>query len=258
MKEKNEIEFSKYKTRGSDYHYRQINKLKVREFNSFVYGRYMKHIKIVGEYIKKINPNKRDFRILDVGCGDGVLLFLISKYFEDIKFDIYGIDASEEALKIANKKNNGKFSKKNVYETGLEDDFFDIIISSDVIEHVSDADKMLGEIKRVSKKGAIIVISTPVKTTEEPLDKMHVHEFYPNEYKDLCKKYFEVLDLEKSHSLLFHLLYETNLVFMRKSVLPFRYLMNFFTYLGFNFFEKSSKSKTERFSYMFAVCLNKK
>lgn len=256
MTDKNEVEFSKYKTRGPDYHYKQIDKLDVRKFNSFTYGRYMKHVRILEEYLRKLDFENREVRILDVGCGDGVLLFLIEAYFKDVKFDIYGVDASSEALAVAKKKLDGNFSEKNVYKTDLEGNFFDVVISSDVIEHVNSADKMLEEIKRISKNEALIVIGTPIRVTEEPLDKMHVREFYPNEFKQLCEKHFCVLDLKKSHNLLFHLLYEKKFSILGKKIAIFRYLMNLSTCFGSNPFEKTGRCENERFSYMFVVCVN--
>ena len=75
-----EIEFQKYKTRGADYHWRQISKRDILKYNAFVHARYT----IIVNHLKKIIDNyhkstEENIRILDMGCGDGVLLYLLSK-----------------------------------------------------------------------------------------------------------------------------------------------------------------------------------
>ncbi|MFX0022756.1 MAG: class I SAM-dependent methyltransferase [Candidatus Hermodarchaeota archaeon] len=44
------------------------------------------------------------FKLMDIGCGDGVLLYLISQKFKEYNLILYGIDSSKEALNTAKQK----------------------------------------------------------------------------------------------------------------------------------------------------------
>jgi len=97
-------------------------------------------------------------RLLDIGCGDGTLgYFAKNKYKE-----VYGVDISEEALKIA-KKRDIIVEKVNLNEEKLpfENDYFDAVTCLDVIEHVFEPRDLIKEINRVLKRGGILIISTP-------------------------------------------------------------------------------------------------
>jgi len=97
-------------------------------------------------------------RLLDIGCGDGTLgYFAKNKYKE-----VYGVDISEEALKIAEKRGI-IVEKVNLNEEKLpfENEYFDAVTCLDVIEHVFEPRDLIKEINRVLKRGGILIISTP-------------------------------------------------------------------------------------------------
>lgn len=101
-------------------------------------------------------------RILDLGCGNGVIAnFLISE-----GFDVIGIDASHTGVEIANRKNPGRFFLHNVSESELpaevRDQPFDIVISTEVIEHLYAPRAFMQLVKQaVQAKGGDVIISTP-------------------------------------------------------------------------------------------------
>lgn len=254
-----EIQFNKYKKRGSDYHYRQADILNPFKFNAFVKARYLKHIKILENLLKKnvFNP-KKTLNILDVGCGDGVLLFLLKKHLKNYHFNLYGIDLSEEAILTAKiKLHDARFFVSGVYETKFENDFFDILISSDVIEHVNHPEKMLSEINRITKNNAPIVIGTPVRYTEKPLDKMHVKEFFQDEFKELMLNYFSEVEIIESHKLIHLLRYRKTLNIFTKKIRANRYFYYLLSLFKLNPFLIIPKN-TDLSAYMFATAINKK
>lgn len=104
--------------------------------------------------IKPIKPK----RILDVGCGEGFTLIKIKHAKIGEKFE--GVDDSAEALDIG-KKLNPKLNIKmgDIYKLPYEDNAFDLIICTEVLEHLGAPEKALLELKRVSSK--YIILSVP-------------------------------------------------------------------------------------------------
>ncbi len=109
--------------------------------------------------VKFISIKKTD-RVLDVGCGRGDLL----NYIQNKTERAYGIDISKGNIAFAKKLLNKKVKlsiQDITKKTKFKKDFFDIIILTDVIEHIPDKYALFFELKRILKKGGIIFIGTP-------------------------------------------------------------------------------------------------
>ena len=96
-------EFKKYKNRGA-YHWEQIGSHLVKR-NIFVLARYKNIITLA-----KKNMDLYSKKLIDIGCGDGVLSYLFAK--EGVK--VYGIDYSDLAIKYAKKKTKNLKVKKGL------------------------------------------------------------------------------------------------------------------------------------------------
>lgn len=108
-------------------------------------------------------------KILDVGVGLGRVL---SKLGDD--YEKYGIDISEEYLLEAKQKGiNVAMSK--IEDMPYEDESFDVIITTDVMEHVIDYNLCMNQILRVLKKGGVLLMRVPYK---ENLDVYLTYERY--------------------------------------------------------------------------------
>lgn len=101
--------------------------------------------------------DKSGIKILDIGCADGSF----AKLLKEKGFNVYGIDISEKAISRAVEAGI-KASQCDV-EQGINfpDNFFNIVIASEVIEHLYDTDYFLKEISRVIKGNGCLFISTP-------------------------------------------------------------------------------------------------
>jgi len=100
--------------------------------------------------------------ILDAGCGRGFYSHTIA-LFPFVK-RIYGIDINEKYLQVAkthctNKKI--KLIKSSIYSLPFPSNYFDCIVLSEVLEHLTDERKTLIELRRVLKKGGIILLTVP-------------------------------------------------------------------------------------------------
>lgn len=96
-------------------------------------------------------------KILDVGCGDGNVAQLYLK-----KGEVYGVDISAAVLKLAQKKGiKTKLCDLNKEKLPFADDFFDVVIFTDVVEHLISPLVVLKEAKRVLKKDGRLIITVP-------------------------------------------------------------------------------------------------
>lgn len=99
--------------------------------------------------------------ILDVGCGDGRLLY---QYREKFK-NLIGLEYSQARLqaaklKLAGLNFTGICGSAESMDT-IATNSIDCIVSADVIEHIPDVYQATNEIFRVLKPGGKIVINTP-------------------------------------------------------------------------------------------------
>lgn len=95
--------------------------------------------------------------ILDVGCGEG---FTLEKLRENkIGKELTGIDFSKSAIEIG-KNLHPDLSLKlgTIYHIPFKPNSFDLIICSEVLEHLKYPEKALQELVRVTKKNCIISV----------------------------------------------------------------------------------------------------
>lgn len=100
-------------------------------------------------------------RILDAGCGMGYLV----KEFALLGMDAYGFDVSDNAVESVKKwYNKDKIKQGSMLSIPYPDNYFDIVVSTDVLEHIAeeDIDKALSELRRVTKKYLYLNIATRV------------------------------------------------------------------------------------------------
>lgn len=218
---KQEIIFDKYEKRGA-YHWQAIDKSLKNLFflNLFLLARYQK-------ILTEIENLAFDKKILDVGCGDGALDWLI---YKKTKAKIWGIDSSIKAIEIAQKKFKdlkitANFEVSSGYKLKFTSGFFDVVILADVIEHVQYPEKFLREIKRVLKPSGELIISSVIKGKIKE-DKLHVKEFSGKEFYSLLNKYFKIKKHLKSHDYYLKKIYIFNFDFLSYQPQPFKYLAN--------------------------------
>lgn len=182
---KEEIAFEKYRKRGA-YHW-EIFFGSLFNIDCFLRGRYQMVIHLLNR--AGIQPSDS---LLEVGCGDGALSGLIAKTFG---CRVTGTDPSAEGIRFSQemfKKHRleGSFLVTEGYHLPYPDGTFDVIVLADVIEHLQNPGAMLTELKRLIKESGHIIITTPIRSSEHPEDKMHVQEFFPDQLIGLCEPFF--------------------------------------------------------------------
>ncbi|MBF0595257.1 MAG: methyltransferase domain-containing protein [Candidatus Omnitrophica bacterium] len=97
----------------------------------------------------------RGARILDAGCGRGDFL----NGFQLHGLEVFGVDAEPASVKV-----NGAVVKCAELENGalpFTDNYFDVVFSKSVIEHLFNPEKFVSECRRVLKPGGRIIMMTP-------------------------------------------------------------------------------------------------
>jgi methionine biosynthesis protein MetW len=108
---------------------------------------------LVFRHVQALQMTEKDRNILDVGCGDGLLLEALSKK----GISVSGIDISEEGAKKCREKG----FDVSVIDAATErlpcsDGSFDSVIMLDILEHVYSPEVLIKEAIRVSKRRIII------------------------------------------------------------------------------------------------------
>jgi methionine biosynthesis protein MetW len=118
--------------------------------------------KVVHKSINKIYyqmkiPSQYSGKVLDIGCGDGKLL----SNLKNTGWETYGVEISDLAVEFARKKYGLNIFEGVAEDAMFEDEFFDVIILSHVLEHLPDPKATLKEINRILKPNGLLIISIP-------------------------------------------------------------------------------------------------
>ena len=96
----------------------------------------------------------RSCKILDVGCGTGVNFAWLNQFGE-----VMGADTSELAITIANRKGTAVLGRAE--DLPFEDNTLDLVTAFDVLEHIADEKRVLGEWGRVLRPRGLLFVSVP-------------------------------------------------------------------------------------------------
>ena len=138
----------------------KFNPLRIK----YIKDSIIKHFKI-----KKKKLPLSGLKILDIGCGGG----LIAEPMSRLGANITGIDASEKNIKIAKahlKKNKLKINYKCVSPENLnQKENFDVILNLEIIEHVEDVELFIEKSSKLLKKDGLMFVATINKTLKSYL-----------------------------------------------------------------------------------------
>ncbi|MBU0479208.1 methyltransferase domain-containing protein [bacterium] len=128
-----------------------------------------KYIGVISKYLSRGSGAKA----LEVGCGTAIDSYIVST---ETGMEIYGVDISEDALKIAEKVEERfsckvRLSRGDAMSLGYHDEMFDLVFSQGVIEHLVRDVRALKEQVRVLKTGGVLILNVPQKYTAYTMHK---------------------------------------------------------------------------------------
>ncbi|MBD2713632.1 class I SAM-dependent methyltransferase [Microvirga sp. STR05] len=112
---------------------------------------------IVFDQIKHLNLPK-DARILEIGCSGGPL----QQRLRDTGYhEVSGIDISETAIALAQQRGIPNVAVMDGIKLEFADSSFDLVVASDVLEHIQNEEQALNEWQRVLKPNGQLLVYVP-------------------------------------------------------------------------------------------------
>lgn len=108
--------------------------------------------KIIFYFLDKL-INKQNIKILDAGCGTGIMLNYLKDYGQ-----AFGIDISDVALSFCRKRKLSKIVKADALYLPFTDEVFDVVICLESLYLVGDDLKVIREFYRVIKKRGYLIL----------------------------------------------------------------------------------------------------
>lgn len=186
--------------------------------------------------------------LLDVGCGDGVLMARVAPWFTRVA----GVDADARAIALATEQLRGLPNCEPRRVEGGELPFaartFEVVTSADVIEHLTDPVEHLREIARVLEPGGALVLTTPQWKSDGPWDSRHEKEYRAEELRALLVGHFPRVELHYFWPRTWSRVYETRAGWRMLKLMAIQL---------YNPFLGSSDRAPERYGQLLAVCRNR-
>ena len=168
------------------------NANRIRMARSYQYPVYTKAAKLIRE--------KGAQSIIDVGCGVGIKLVRLNKLFPQL--DIVGIDQPHPIEFCKTHHRFGRWISDDLEASNLSSDVKgDLIICSDVIEHLVNPTLLLDYLKNLMNDQSILILSTPERVLLHGADimhspnKHHIREWRASELKSYIEAQgFEIIN----------------------------------------------------------------
>lgn len=236
--------FLKYDQRGA-YHWSHLSR-SLRRHHAYTAARY--------RFVVRAIQGAGATTVLDVGCGDAALAYLLSSQ----GCRVVGVDSSPAAIELGRSALAGKSKAiagrislhcRDGEDLPLSPNSFDAVVMAEVLEHVPGPSALLDEALRVLRPGGTCVLTTPYRLTREPADRHHKQELYPEQVADvLSGSGFVETEVCESHPIFWKELYERRL-FGR---FAYRYFINLASVLGWN--PLSADSRSAKWRHYSLIC----
>ena len=116
------------------------------------------HMRVFRESIADLLASTEATSVLDAGCGEGIVTNFLAE--QDPSLDVSGVDASAEAISYADHHFGERvdFRTGDIFALPYDDDAFDCVVCSEVLEHLDQPGLAMAELKRVSRRHVLITV----------------------------------------------------------------------------------------------------
>ena len=154
---------------------------------------------VLSTILKKYSINKKI--ILDYGCGVGINLGMLSKFGK-----VFYYDTSRLAINYVRKKYTNKNFFININKLYKYKKKFDLIVATDVIEHIKNDKKEIIKISYLLKKDGYLLITVPAfQSLYSSKDKSlkHYRRYNKETLRNLLNKHFHEIKFTYFNFILF-------------------------------------------------------
>lgn len=142
--------------------------------------------KIFLDFLDTTCKDGRRRRILDVGCGTGIMLGYLAQYGQ-----VKGVDISKRAIAFCQARGFKNVHLGDAQKLPFPDNSFDVITAFDILEHIKDDQEALKEFFRVLRPGSFVLLSVPAfpiiwSSHDEVLH--HFRRYSPTYIKKILRK----------------------------------------------------------------------
>ena len=137
----------------------------------------------------RVEAGQRSARILDLGCGSGYGTAELA----DSLPRIVGLDRI--AHDAVNARDNIDWVMADLRGNPLAANSFALIVSFQVIEHLTDPHIYLDSIARLLAPGGAAILTTPNILTSDRINPFHVHEYEAEELRICLEPYFDEVEM---------------------------------------------------------------
>ncbi len=135
------------------------------------------------------NYELTEYNVLDVGCGTANYFVVQVEAFKDYNINWYGIDPSEDMLRVAKSKiENVEFRIGFAEDLPFENDYFDLAVTNFAFHHFENKSKALNEIARVLKKDGIFKMRN---ISPENMKRWWVYRYFPAAFEEDKKRFWD-------------------------------------------------------------------
>lgn len=132
--------------------------------------------------------------VLDVGCGNGRLLFGVKH--NDPEARVFGIDISQTAIDRMRKEYGIDGAVMDAYEVDNLVDNYDFVVANHMLEHLYRDEEFLQKCKSVMSEGATIYAAVPNDMSGPEETEEHVRKYNRQMMEDLFNKIFGNCQIE--------------------------------------------------------------